>query len=541
MAKTRIWTWLAVVVSVLVGSVLFSCSDQGLREAPEEPVPPGPADIEVDPLALEFGTLQMGSALTQEVTISSVGERDIQITGLHIVGPAHFSFEAEETPLTLGPGAITMVQITYTALDGADASGVFRVSSNDPDEEEIDVSLHGMGLGPAIIIDPPTWDFGAHGVYCEESVDLVVESAGNSPVTVSTWSFEAIPSSTAMTWTTQDLYEGLEMMPGDTAVVTIHFTPEDVDNYNGEFVVEVEEEIPPGVGTQTGEGVGGDWVTDTFIQEGNNQTDILWVVDNSCSMTEEQTTLADDFVNFYSIVEAQAVDFRIAAVTTDDEHFLGSTKVIDHSTPAGDQVFADNCQVGTNGDTTERGLRHGWEAMVLAESNTAPNNGFYRAVAGLRVVFVSDEMDSDQGSWATYVSNYQGLKTNPNHVILSAICGTDGHTAQMCWGAGGQAMGGAGYVDAVNATGGILASICDSDWSQALTNMGWQSLSLADTLPLSEEPIPSTILVDVNGVHLNQGWYYDSVINAVIMEPDYVPEDGDVVDITYQLPGDCSG
>ncbi len=536
MACFRTPSWMCALLVAALG-----CSDQSLHNEPDEPEPPAPPDIEVTPMSLEFGTLEMGSALTQEVTISSVGGQDLHISGLHIEGPAHFTFEGEDTPLVMGPGAVSIARITYTALDGADAAGVFRINSNDPDEDIVEVDLHGMGLGPAIVIDPPTWDFGSHHVFCEESVELVVESVGNSPVTVSTWSFEAIPSSTAMSWSTQDLYEGLELMPGDTAVVTIDFYPEDVDNYHGELVVEVEQEIPPAVGTQTGEGIGGDWVTDTFIQEGNNQTDILWVVDNSCSMAEEQSTLADDFVNFYSIVSAQAVDFRIAAVTTDDEHFLGQTKVIDHSTPNGDQIFADNCQVGTNGDTTERGLRHGWEAISMAVNNTSPNDGFYRTVAGLRVVFVSDEMDSDAGSWATYVSNYQGLKTNPNHVILSAICGTDGQNAQMCWGAGGQAMAGTGYVDAVNATGGILASICDSDWSQALTNMGWQSLSLADTLPLSEEPIPSTILVDVNGVHLNQGWYYDSVINAVVMEPDYVPEDGDVVDVTYQLPGDCSG
>ncbi len=538
METMRIFSWLAVATSALGAGLLLSCSDQGVHKDEEEPGTSGLADIEVTPVNLEFGTLEMGSTSTGEVTISSVGDGDLEISGVHIEGPDHFSFEAEEIPLTLRPGDVTVAQITYTALDGLDAAAVFRIHSNDPDEEVVDVSLHGMGLGPAIVVDPPTWDFGSHPAYCEESVDLFVQSVGDSPVTISSWSFEASPSSTAMTWSTQELFEGLELMPGDSALITVNFHPEDVDSYEGHLVVEVEEEIPPGEATQIGEGTGGDGVTDTFIQEGNNQTDILWVVDNSCSMAEEQSTLADDFINFYSIVEAQAVDFRIAAVTTDDEHFLGQTTVIDHATPNGESVFAHNCQVGTDGDTTERGLHYGREALALAVSNTSPNAGFYRPAAGLRVVFVSDEMDSS-GNWFTYTSNYQGLKTNPDHVILSAICGTDGVDAQSCWGAGGQAMAGYGYVDAVNATGGILASICDADWSQALTNLGWQSLSLADTFDLTEAPIPSTILVDVNGTHLNQGWHYDAVINAVVIEPAYVPADGDVIDITYQLPGGC--
>jgi len=343
-----------------------------------------------------------------------------------------------------------------------------------------------------------------------------------------------------MTWSTTELYEGLVLDPQQSAIVTIHFTAEELESYDGELTVSVVEDIPAAVGTQTGAGVGGDWVTETFIQEGNYDTDILWVIDNSCSMIEEQTTLADDFISFYDIVETAGVDYHIAAVTTDNEDFLGNTKVIDSTTANGDQVFADNCMVGTMGAGFEQGLEYGWQALQLAVNNAAPNQNFYRSNAGLRVVFVSDEHDQS-GSWSAYVSDYQGLKTNPNHVILSAICGTDGVDAQWCTGPGGDASSGTGYVDAANATGGILASICDSDWSQALTNLGWQSLSLADTLGLTQVPIPSTITVEKNGVSVTVGWSYDAVINAVIFEEQYVPVDGDVVDITYQVPGTCVG
>jgi len=257
-------------------------------------------------------------------------------------------------------------------------------------------------------------------------------------------------------------------------------------------------------------------------------------------MSEEQNTLGDDFVNFHSIVEAEGIDYRIAVVTTDDEDFVGSTKVIDSSTPNGAAIFADNCDLGTNGSGTERGLKYGYDAMVKAMGNLSPNQDFYRSTAGLRVVFVSDENDQS-GSWADYVADYQALKFNPDHVILSAIVGTDGLVADDCNGPGGDADGGTGYVDAVNETGGILASICAADWSAALTNIGWISLSLADTLALSETPIPETVTVEVNGVGLSTGWYYDAVLNAVILEPGYVPVDGDEVDITYQIPGTCAG
>jgi hypothetical protein len=521
----------------------LGCSDQGLTQTPEEPEEPEPTfpSVEVSPMTVEFGMLEVGTELSQMVTITSVGDASLELQDLYIAGPSHFSFSFdEELPLVLLPEESTTAQVSFAALDGNEQHGEFNVVSSDPVKQTVTVALHGAGIGPAITIQPDSWDFGAHGINCTETVDLSVMSTGAMPVTIDTWAFESFPSTTAMTWSTQDLYEGLELLPGEEAVITITFTAEDLGTYQGELTVFPVEDIVEATAAQTAEGEGGDWVVDEFLQEGNFDTDILWVVDNSCSMYEEQTTLGDDFISFYGIVDAQGVDYRIAVVTTDDENFQGATKVIDPSTANGEQAFANNCDLGTNGSGTERGLQYGWEAMEKAVLNQSPNHDFYRSNAGLRVVFVSDENDQS-GSWSTYVSYYQGLKLNPNHVILSAIVGTDGQNAQSCNGAGGDADAGTGYVDAVTATGGILASICDSDWSTALTSMGWQSLSLADTLALSEEPIPSTITVEVNGVGLSQGWYYDSVINAVILEPDYVPEDGDIIHVTYQTVGDCGG
>ncbi|MDP7113172.1 MAG: hypothetical protein QGH45_14460, partial [Myxococcota bacterium] len=211
------------------------------------------------------------------------------------------------------------------------------------------------------------------------------------------------------------------------------------------------------------------------------------------------------------------------------------------STTNGAAVFADNCNVGIGGSWDEMGLKFGWDALQLAVGNTPPNNNFWREDAGLRVIFVSDEMDVSPGDWSDYVNDYQSLKADPSTVILSAICGTDGTQADPCWGAGGQAMGGHGYVDAVNATGGILGSICESDWSTTLTSLAWNSMSLTDTLELSQPPIPSTISVKVNTVQLNQGWAYQSPINAVVLEPDYIPDNGDEIEVHYQVPEGCSG
>ncbi len=59
--------------------------------------------------------------------------------------------------------------------------------------------------------------------------------------------------------------------------------------------------------------------TDVFLQETRNVVDILLVVDNSCSMIDEQEKLADNFQSFIDAFAGVDVDYQIGVVTTDQE------------------------------------------------------------------------------------------------------------------------------------------------------------------------------------------------------------------------------
>ncbi len=524
--------WVGALTLIL--GLAPACSDQTLHQAPEEKLPA----IEVDPLSLEFGQLESGSSMSGEVTITSIGEVDLEITDLFLDAPADFELIADATEFTLEPYASEIVEVVFTANGDGDVGGELLITNTDPTNPQVPVQLHGAGLAPAIMIDPDVWDFGSFEVGCENTVDISVMSVGSYILTIEDSSFTTTGS---MAMVTNELAPGLQMAPGEERLVQISFTPEDVTDYDGLLTVLSDDPgQPTAEGIQMGEGVAGAWYSDHFDQEGNNWTDILWVVDNSCSMSEEQATLGDDFQYFYSIVNSVGIDYRIATVTTDNANFQGSPTVIDVNTPNGASAFASNCSLGTNGSGTERGLKFGWDAVDMAIGGGG-NGGWYREDAGLRVVFVSDEPDQS-GSWSTYTNNYLATKANPDHVVLSAICGTDGANATSCNGAGGNASAGTGYVDAVNYTGGILASICDASWSSALSSLAWQAISLADTFELSHSPvIESTIAVEINGTPITVGWYFDAATNSVIFEPNYVPQDGDSIDISYGVEGTCGG
>ncbi len=535
MRRALVPTILAVLLAGL------ACSDAALFKQP----PPQDPAIEVDPLIIDYGVLEIGQALTFPITIRSVGVIDLEVVDLVMGGADNYELIADETEFVLAPGEETTVEVAYTSTGAIEKHGTLTVQSMDPEQGEVVVDLYGSGISPAILIDPPVWDFGDHVIDCEEEVEIKIKSVGTDPLTISDYGFQASPSGTGMSLFTTELYDGLQLDPGQEVSVYVHFVPEDMVEYGGQLTVASNDpDQPQASADQYGVGLPGDWYNDHFLQEGDNETDILWVVDNSCSMIEEQATLGDDFTAFYGIVEAAGVDYRIATVTTDDESFQGSTKVITPGTPSGAAVFAGNCSLGTNGSDTERGLEYGWEALQMAVDGVAPNNGFYRPAAALQVVFVSDEPDQSSQSWSTYLGLYQSVKPSPSDVILSAVVGTDGSQAQLCTGPGGMAFGGLGYVDVANATGGVLAPICEADWSQALTQLAWLSLSWANTFPLSHDPVPSSVEVMVNGVDVPTGWSYDPTVEAhgaVVFEPSFIPVDGDAVDVSYGSAGPCEG
>lgn len=194
--------------------------------------------------------------------------------------------------------------------------------------------------------------------------------------------------------------------------------------------------------------------------------DILFVVDSSCSMADEQANLSANFQALLAHAQSQNLDYQIAVTTMDvspngeQGAFVGATPIITPSTPNPGQVFASNVDVGTNGAPFEQGL----EATYLALSGGGPNPGFLRSGANLVVVYLSDEDDQSQNTAQFYETFLLALKQPPASVTVNAIIGTTPSTP------GCYSDPGVRYEGLVNATNGVAVSVCASDWSPALTN-----------------------------------------------------------------------
>lgn len=238
---------------------------------------------------------------------------------------------------------------------------------------------------------------------------------------------------------------------------------------------------------------------DTFKQKAAGQVDILWVVDNSWSMGEEQTNLANNFTSFMTYIDQSQIDYQIGVISTDMDdpahsgRLQGSPKIIVRNPNAVAQ-FAANVQVGTTGGGNEMGLLAAHDALTEPLAST-DNAGFHRPDASMAIIFVSDEEDKSYGGIDFYIRFFGSLKEvgNENNVIITAIVAPNPIPA------GCEAYyPGDRYNELVTELGGTSASICDTDFASTLQQLGLTVAGLGRKFTLSREPDPDSVIVRVD-------------------------------------------
>jgi hypothetical protein len=296
--------------------------------------------------------------------------------------------------------------------------------------------------------------------------------------------------------------------------------------------------------------------TDTFLQAPNDQVDILFVVDDSHSMAEEQEALAAGFQSFITAIEDAGSDFHIGVISTSAEAddprrglLIGSPPVL---TPADDYVhlFEDRIRVGVGGSDHEKGL----EAAAVAlspEFLVLHNTGFVRPEANLVIVIVSDEDDcSDDGvldGMAADVCYSNREYLVPVHQLVDRIHDSK-NTGELVQIAGilgpiddscADAYTGWRYIEAVRYTGGFLGKICDQDWSEMLGTVGLNALGILTTFQLSYGADVTTLEVFVDEVLVPQdpvdGWTYDWQYWTLTFNGSSVPERDSALRVEYVI------
>lgn len=277
----------------------------------------------------------------------------------------------------------------------------------------------------------------------------------------------------------------------------------------------------------------------------NSKVDLLWVVDNSRSMTQHQQNISNQFAAFIDVLDAKRIDYNIAITTMDMSasgekgRFIGVPKVITSHTPNARNLFRSNILIGEQGSDVERGL----EAMVraLAPDRLGNENaGFYRPDAFLAVIFVTNEDDFSSGSPSSYAHDLDELKgftSEGQRLWMANFIGITEPNGE-CFTRGEIADPGDRYMDLTQQSNGQISEICSDDLTQALANVRVRIVERLTEFRLNREPDIGSIRVYVNGNLVPQdavdGWTYHPAGYVIKFHGNAVPDAEARVHIDYQ-------
>jgi hypothetical protein len=298
---------------------------------------------------------------------------------------------------------------------------------------------------------------------------------------------------------------------------------------------------------------------DTFAQAPNNKVDILWVVDDSNSMAEEQAALGAGFASFAGELESSGTDFQIGLVTTSFEYtnpdrgkLIGDPPFLTNADADYEAEFVRRATaVGTGGSDKEKGL----EVALYAVSplNVAPggiNEGFVRSDAQLLVVIVSDEEDCSDGGALEgqdskscyerrddltpvneFVRDFRDLKSDESLVSVGVIVGPANPCAEV--------IHGERYLSFARLMGGLQGDICTSDWSGMLGGLGLNATGIREQFQLSKAAQPETIVVYVDETEVPEdpanGWTYDVASWYLTFHGSSIPPRGATITVDYTV------
>ncbi|MCA9554919.1 MAG: choice-of-anchor D domain-containing protein [Myxococcales bacterium] len=487
-------------------------------------------ELTVSPERISFGLIPPNFERTQQVTVTNAGREPCNVVSGAFRAPiaAAITERTAPWPATLAPGQSVALAFRFAPVDAVESKANYVLRTDDPVFPERTISIFGTAAGNLDVFTiPNVVDFGSVGLGCTPSVRSVqVVNAGTFDVTIDRF---ALTSSTTELRASMPLSPPVSLPAGATRVFQVMYEARDYAPDRGFVEIGMSDyglllNVP-----LLGAAAEFPRVTDRFEQARNNMVDVLFVIDDSCSMADDQAALASNFSSFIRQADVRQVDFQIGITTTTVFPLPGALvgPVMSRSTSALESVFQRQAAVGIGGSGIEQGLEAMASAFQLAESGQGFNQGLLRAGAGRVVVIVSDEDDQSPAPVAAYLAELR--RRAPDGFTTAMVSGqasgcinqSNGGVATPAW----------RYEEFAGLTGGLSESICSS-WAQTLANIGQAAFGLKVSFSTTQRADPTeTIEVWVNGQPVSSGWHFDPGSSAVVF--DQPPAEGAVIEVEY--------
>lgn len=530
----------------------------------------GPCSYEVIPDRLDFGAVATDTSVRLAFGVRNTGANACAIANLRLASTSSRAFTLDErSTVIIDPGDTFVVPVSFRAQSPSSHTGHVLFDSTSTDRPQAEVELVARGVDSCVEVEPGLVDYGLVGLECLPPVRRVVVRNACA-VAVEMYGAE-IGGAPNAEFLLQSGATARTLQPGDETLFEIAYAPVDEGTDEAGLFIDTSAEDEPLLAGLIGEGALRPTAVDTFVQPALIEVDVLFVVDNSGSMMEEQDALSENFDRFIRSANARGVDYHLAVTTTGLYPYRGGMsdcpggvqggeagrffpvdnsrpRILTPQTPNVRDVFHDNVRVGIC-HWFEEGLEAARLALSppLINSADAPNHpepndgnaGFLRDEARLYIIWISDEEDSGHVPTDEYVTFFRNLKPGrPDLISGSAIVGMPScRTAPTV---------GTRYMAVVDALGGSSADICESDWGGLLERIGEEAFTRRLVFPLSEAPDGRDFTVSIDGDEVpargangKRNWRFDPTLGAhgaIVFEPHAAPGPNTTLDIRYPIP-----
>lgn len=483
----------------------------------------------------------------------------------------------------LAPGSRTPIDVVYAPGEAGAYAALLSVTVDDPYAPAGQSGLFVVPARPAageaqppnlvgrcarcpLDVIPAEVDFGPTTLACPSTARRVTVYSTDSSVPLAV--VRIAPDSDcgpAFEFTLPPIPPaGVPVDVGAPFSFTARFRPQTAGEHRCHLIVETTDPCRPVLRVPfSGEGTTDTGRSETFVQEAVHEVDVLFVVDDSGSMCEDQNNLAANIHAFLQHAQTWSSDYRLGVVSlcVDDRSCPAIGGLRTSSPPQrwvdrhSWQHFADNVVLGCDGgsDAQEAGLEAAWLALSPPNSTLSltschedsycvqpqrclldieycggPNGGFVRDDASLEVVILSDEEDQSPRPVDYYVDFLKSLKGYVNDHMLHVHSIIDRAVGQR-------------YAYVSEHTGGQVASIVDQSFANALSELGAAAFGLRRRFYLTGSPVPETLTVTVDGTPRPTGWVYEPAANAIHFGDDAatLPQEGQTIEVAYE--SSCGG
>lgn len=506
---------------------ILACSEQELinqKDWNSEFIPV----ISVQPNRIDFISND-NQTQSSSFSITNIGDGLLEIENIELDNNLDFSIWHDTKDLQTNDSMDVVVDYRPQSNQNI-ANGNISIYSNDPEHNLSLVEVTGQGRAPDFTVFPNPVDFGE--VLCDGEQSVVLSNSGDASLDVLALVYDIHENFSIVN---EDILP-ITLEPNQSEILQIEFIPEQSElvEWSFDILTSNQEEITT---VQTLGSQFSIWKEEFFEIEGSINSDILFSVDLSSSMSDEAELLGQQFETFITELSNYTTDWQVMVVNAD--HGCNHSGILTAQTPNYTDTFLTAVQTGAYDISfTEALLTNVTNAVEKTDVGEC-NEGFLRSGAMLHIIMLSDECEQSPNpgicgtQWQDYIDRIVQQKGDASLVRMSAIAGD---YPSGC-GNPTSAQFGSGYWESTQLTNGLFISIC-SNWTDPyyLQQLALTSTQIAE-FELQSQPIETSIIVLLNGIQSNN-YTYNSTTNSVQITESITSSTS--VSIQYQEKIECS-